>query len=126
MSNVIKFQSPFERLKSYETSPDISLRKAIITQAIIDATNTSNVREAKQLEIEAKAWIFGENEYFKELCVESDMEPSFVIKLAKEIIKLHKHRTETKNYDHKKRDQNKNHDTNKRQRIKNYNLQYFQ
>ena len=37
--NVIKFQSPFERLKLYTTSPDVTLRKAIITQAIIDATN---------------------------------------------------------------------------------------
>ncbi|WP_316354121.1 hypothetical protein [Candidatus Trichorickettsia mobilis] len=95
MSNVIKSQAPFERLKSYEASPDISLRKAIITQAIIDATNTSNLREAKKLEMEAKAWIFGGSEYFQELCIEAGIEPSFVIKLAKKIIKLHKSQTKS-------------------------------
>jgi hypothetical protein len=62
-SNVIKFPSPFERLKSYTNSPDVMLRKAIITQAIIDATNISEFRE---------------------------IEPSFVVRVTKEIIKLHK------------------------------------
>ncbi|WP_341758021.1 hypothetical protein [Candidatus Tisiphia endosymbiont of Ditula angustiorana] len=32
--NVIKFQSPFERLKSYTNSPDVILRKAIIVKHI--------------------------------------------------------------------------------------------
>lgn len=54
--NVIKFQSPFERLKSYTNSPDVILRKAIITQAIIEATNISKFRTAKKLEQEAKLW----------------------------------------------------------------------
>lgn len=90
MSNVIKFQAPFERLKLYDSSPDVSIHKAIITQAIIDATNISECREAKKLEREAKAWIFGGSEYFKEICMGANIEPSFVVKITKAIIKLHK------------------------------------
>lgn len=88
--NVIKFPSPFERLKLYTTSPDITLRKAIITQAIIDATNIAETGTAKKLEEEAKSWIFGNNESFKTICNEAGIEPSFVVRTTKSIIKLHK------------------------------------
>ncbi|WP_341762088.1 hypothetical protein [Candidatus Tisiphia endosymbiont of Thecophora atra] len=91
--NVIKFQSPFERLKSYTNSPDVILRKAIITQAIIDATNISKFRTAKKLEQEAKLWIFGGSESFKETCLEGGIEPSFVVRVTKAIIKLHKNKS---------------------------------
>ncbi|WP_341748958.1 MULTISPECIES: hypothetical protein [unclassified Candidatus Tisiphia] len=90
ISNVIKFPSPFERLKSYTSSPDVILRKAIITQAIIDATNISELRVAKKLELEAKSWIFGGSESFKTTCMEGEIEPAFVVKVTKEIIELHK------------------------------------
>lgn len=96
MSNVIKFQAPFERLKLYDSSPHITLRKAIITQAIIDATNISNLPVAKKLEMEAKSWIFGNDESFKILCEEAELESSFVIKLTKEIIKLHRQQSAIK------------------------------
>ncbi|AFB28840.1 hypothetical protein RPK_02915 [Rickettsia rickettsii str. Hlp len=35
---VIKLTTPFERIKLYNSIPDIALRSAIIMQAIIDAT----------------------------------------------------------------------------------------
>jgi hypothetical protein len=54
MYHVMKFQAPFERLKEYNSSPEIILYKAIITQAIIDATNISNAPRAKTLETDAK------------------------------------------------------------------------
>jgi hypothetical protein len=101
-SNVIKFQSPFERLKLYTTSPEVTLRKAIITQAIIDATNISEIRSAKKLEQEAKLWIFGGDESFKETCIEGGMEPSFVVKVTKAIIKLHATQSRFKNRNKKK------------------------
>ena len=53
-TNPIKFQSPFERLKLFQSSCDVALRKAIITQAIIDASNISDNRYAVKLEKEAK------------------------------------------------------------------------
>ena len=96
MSNVIKFQAPFERLKLFDNSPDVNLRKAIITQAIIDASNISEDRKAKKLEREAKNWIFGCGEYFKNICAEACMEPQYVIKLAKQIIKLHRLKAKNK------------------------------
>lgn len=66
------------------------LRKAIITQAIIDAANISELRAAKKLEQEAKSWIFGDGEYFKTTCMEGDIEPSFVVRVTKEIIRPHR------------------------------------
>ena len=38
MYSVLKFQAPFERIKNYNDSPEVSLNKAIIIQAIIDAS----------------------------------------------------------------------------------------
>ncbi len=96
MYNVIKFQAPFERLKLYDSSPDINLRKAIITQAIIDASNISDSKEAKKLEIEAKAWIFGGSEAFKEMCMEASIDPSFIVRITKDIIMLHKEQARLK------------------------------
>ena len=90
MTNVIKFQSPFERMKSYNTCPDISLRKAIILQAIIDASNTSDISELKKIEVEAKHWLFCTNNTFEDTCIEADMKPSLVRKIAKKIIRLHR------------------------------------
>ncbi|WP_341763813.1 hypothetical protein [Candidatus Tisiphia endosymbiont of Beris chalybata] len=71
--------------------------KAIITQAIIDATNISELPVAKKLEQEAKAWIFGGGESFKSTCLEGGIEPTFVVKVTKEIIKLHKRQSRFRN-----------------------------
>jgi hypothetical protein len=88
MYNVIKFQAPFERLKQYNSSSEIILYKAIITQAIIDATNISTAPRARAMELDAKEWIFGNSDYFQKICHMARIEPGFVIKITKEAIKL--------------------------------------
>ena len=88
MYSVIKFQSPFERIKQYDNSPEINLNKAIITQAIIDATNTSSANDARKIEIEAKNWIFGDSARFREVCEIAQITPYFVRKIAIAAIKL--------------------------------------
>ena len=88
MYSVIKFQSPFERLKQYNSSSEIILYKAIITQAIIDATNTSDAPKARAMEQDAKTWIFGNSDYFQKICYMAEIEPGFVVKITKEAIKL--------------------------------------
>lgn len=90
MYKVMKFQAPFERIKQFNASSEVSLYKAIITQAIIDATNISDDKTAKNMEIEAKAWLLGNSDYFKEVCYRAEIEPSFVVKIAKDAIKLNK------------------------------------
>lgn len=90
MSNVIKFQAPFERIKQYNSCPDVNLRKAIITQAIIDASNTAKDIASKKIEKEAKNWLFKKNYTFYDTCMEAGMDPCFVRKIAKSIINLHK------------------------------------
>jgi hypothetical protein len=88
MYSVIKFQSPFERLKQYNSSSEIILYKAIITQAIIDATNISETPKARVIERDAKAWIFGNSDHFQKICYMAEIEPGFVVKITKEAIKL--------------------------------------
>lgn len=85
---VIKFQAPFERLKEYDYSAEVCLYKAILTQALIDASNTSNSSEAKKPELEAKNWIFGDSNYFKEVCYNADVNPDFMKQITREAIKL--------------------------------------
>lgn len=90
MSNVIKFQAPFEKLKLYHTSPDINLRRSIILQAIIDSTNTDENKEAKKFEEEAKNWIFhDQNSSFKRICLEAGIEADFIRNIARELISWH-------------------------------------
>ena len=90
MSNVIKFQAPFERLKNYDLSPEVRLMKAIVTQAIIDASNIGDDLSSKKIELQAKTWIFGESEDFENTCLHADVEPSFVRRITRNVIKLHK------------------------------------
>ncbi len=90
MSNVIKFQAPFERLKNYDLTPEVRLMKAIITQAIIDSSNVADDSASKKIEMEAKAWLFGESEDFINICLHANIEPFFVRKIAKNVQKLHK------------------------------------
>jgi hypothetical protein len=86
--NNIKFQTPFERMKLYNNCPYILLRKAIIVQALIDATNNAKSKASQKLKKEAKAWIFNNGEYFNQTCQEAGMEPSFVIRITKKLIEL--------------------------------------
>lgn len=88
MYSVLKFQSPFERLKLYTDKPEVALCKAIITQAIIDSTCVSAETESRKDRLEALWWIFGESEEFLEVCDGAQLEPDFVRKLAVDAITL--------------------------------------
>lgn len=97
MHNVTKLQAPFERLKRYDLSPDIALRKAIIMQAIFDATSISKNSKAIKAKYEAQNWLLGGSEDFKQICVEGDLDPNLVMRIAKEEIKLSAKMNEIKN-----------------------------
>lgn len=86
--NVLKFQSPFEKLKSYDYPPKVCLYKAIITQAIIDASNNSLSKNFRKIELDAKNWIFGNSLYFQQVCHYADIDPSMVIKITKRAINM--------------------------------------
>jgi hypothetical protein len=85
---VIKFQTPFEKMKDYDLKAEVRLFKSIILQAIIDASNIlENVRSQK-IELEAKNWLFGKSEDFYETCFRAEIEPDYVIKTARKVIRL--------------------------------------
>lgn len=84
MTNLNKLQAPFERLKNYGITPDVSLRKAIIMQAIFDACSISKDRKAKKNRIEAITWLVGNSPYFRQICFEADLCPDMVRQIAKE------------------------------------------
>ena len=87
-SFVIKLQSPFERLKFINDNPEISLRKAIILQAIIDASSCSGKQQDIKIAQEARDWLFYDSEYFKQLCNEAELAPNYVANIAAQMIKL--------------------------------------
>lgn len=100
MTNVYKLQAPFERLRSYGISPDVSLRKAIIMQAIFDACSQSKDRKAKKAKIEAQAWLLTDSPYFRQICFEADLDPNMVMAIAREeIIASRKRSTAKKSSD---------------------------
>ena len=75
-------------MKDYNLNPEVRLYKSIIIQAIIDASNISEDSYAKKIELDAKAWLFGESKDFQEICFRAGLEPCYVIKIAKKIIRL--------------------------------------
>jgi hypothetical protein len=88
--NVIKFQSPFERLKSYQDSPDVALRRAVIMQAIIDATDDGLSSVSKNTSSNARKWLFSQNQDFENICLEAGLEPSYVVKIAETLIDINR------------------------------------
>ena len=89
MNSVFKPQAPFERLKFSNYSPEVALRKAIILQAIIDSTSTSDTEESRKIELSAKKWLFNKSQNFVSICLDGQLQPDFVIKVAKEMIRQH-------------------------------------
>lgn len=88
--SVIKFHSPFEKLKEYDFSPETKLYKSIIIQAIIDVSNRADEPSLKQDELAAKSWLFGDSADFLNICKLADLEPSNVVKMARTAISLNK------------------------------------
>lgn len=92
ISSVIKLQAPFERLKGYSDCADVNLRRAIILQAIIDATNVSSSKSAVRNADEAKEWLFGDNPYFSKVCNEADLETYTVKQVARDMMDIQQRR----------------------------------
>ena len=95
---VIKFQAPFEKIRNLSCNPEVKLYTSIIVQSIIDASNMSDLKRAKKLENYAKSWIFGDSQWFTEVCNRADLEVSHVRKVCKEVMSLNKKIHEDKIY----------------------------
>jgi hypothetical protein len=88
MTFALKPQAPFERLRLANDCPEVALNKAIILQAMIDASNTSRCRSAQKIAKEARKWLFGNSEGFIEVCTDGELNPNFVTNLVGQIIGL--------------------------------------
>ena len=89
MMKVIQMNSHFDKLKLYHSfEPEVLLRKAIIMQALSDMVSVSK----KPCEImdsrEAKRWLLGNSDDFKRICIEAGLTPSYVKKIAQEMLDL--------------------------------------
>jgi hypothetical protein len=99
MVKIVQLQAPFERLKIYnDISPEVALRKAIILQAIKDATSSSKSKIDKENKIIAREWLYGNDPYFVTICEEAGYEPSYVRSIASEFIKLLNGEEDFKNF----------------------------
>ncbi len=88
--NVIKFQSPFEKAKLYSDSPEITLYRSIILQAVIDVSNNSFSKKAVILEKEAKKWLFEDNEDFIDICNMAEVNKDYIRKIARDVVNINK------------------------------------
>ena len=89
MKKIVQLQAPFERLKSYnDISPEVALRKAIILQAVKDATSSSKSKEDNNSKIIAREWIFGDNPDFDTICNEAFLDPGYIKNISSKFIKL--------------------------------------
>jgi hypothetical protein len=77
-----------ERLKEYNLAPEVRLHKAIITQAIIDVSSNSDLPSSKKIEIEAKNWLFGDSQYFRDACFRAELLPQKVVQMARDAIQM--------------------------------------
>ena len=85
MYSVLKFQAPFERIKNYNDSAEVCLNKAIIIQAIIDASYKNDNIKNKNAE-EAREWLFNDSDKFINICCNANLSTDFVKKIAKDAI----------------------------------------
>ena len=89
MTFVLKPQAPFDRLRLANSCPEVALNKAIILQAIIDASNISKSRSSQQLAHKASKWLFGKSEGLIEACMNAELDHKRLLKIVQEIINLH-------------------------------------
>lgn len=82
------FQAPFENLREYckNESSLVKLSSAIIIQAMIDSTAFGNGKGTKKIRSDARNWILGNSCHFKEVCMDANLSPEFVIKITKQLI----------------------------------------
>lgn len=90
MTFVIKPQAPFERLKIANSCPEVALRKAIILQAIIDASDISQAKTTLKITNKAQEWLFGNSKSFCETCHGANLDPDFVVKIARQMLEQHR------------------------------------
>lgn len=106
MSNVIKFQAPFEKIKFLKHTPEAQLSQAIILQAMIDSSNYTDDEENNKITKEARNWIFGKDEYFLRYCNYAGINPDYIIKLTIKAILIQKEKWHKKSSDTNNTSQN--------------------
>jgi len=87
MTFVLKPQAPFDRLRLANSCPEVALNKAIILQAIIDASNISKCRVSQKLAQKAKKWLFGNSEGLQQTCMDAELDKKYLVKIVKEILR---------------------------------------
>ena len=88
MVKIVQLQAPFERLKIYNDIPEVALQKAIILQAIKDATSSSKSQRDIENKVIAREWIYCDDPDFVTVCEKAGYEPSYIRSIAGQFIQL--------------------------------------
>ncbi|MDX1916935.1 MAG: hypothetical protein SFT68_03025 [Rickettsiaceae bacterium] len=86
MKKLIKLNTPFEKIRLSNITPEIKLKRAIIMQAVIDAINVGKDTTSMKIALEARQWLSPDNEDFIIMCHECALEPDYIIRKTKEAI----------------------------------------
>lgn len=84
---MLNSRAPFERLRAANFNPDVALSRAIILQAVIDASTQDRSRIACRNKDKALEWIFTDNTHFNQICNDAYFTPSYIRKITAEFIK---------------------------------------
>lgn len=84
----LKIQAPFDKLKNNNDSADIALRKAVVLQAVLDATSNTKSLKAGKYKSEALEWLFGNSKDFLEICYQAGYKPEFIRCITRAMLKI--------------------------------------
>lgn len=82
-----KLNAPFENLKLFNEPPEINLFKAVVIQMLSDLMINSQSKKYLKHKQEAESWFFSDNEDFKIICENANLDPECIRKMALSIFK---------------------------------------
>lgn len=95
---VTKLRTPFEILRtSTSNPPEIKLWRAVIIQALNDATSSARDSESINHTNAAKKWLRYLNNDFRSVCAFADVEHIYIFRHAKVLIRQHELKVHRRN-----------------------------
>jgi hypothetical protein len=91
-TNSIRAENPENKILLQETQDAkpidqcTALWRAVIMQALVDATTNYKKRDYKYIKAQARSWLAGNSDDFYEVCELANYEPSYLKKMIKKVL----------------------------------------